>query len=62
MAKDLKQQAEELARQMAENLARNDADRDAVDEADFRRSLGAEPHGAGKKKGPADAPSPFKNS
>ena len=61
MAKDLKEQAEELARQMTENLARNDANRDVVDEADFRRSLGAESF-QGQKPAPKDKPSPFKKS
>ena len=61
MAKDLKKQAEELAQQMTENLARNDADRDAVDEADFRRSLDAEPF-QGQKPAAKDKPSPFKKS
>lgn len=61
MAKNLKEQAEELARQMAENLTRNDQNRDAVDEADFRRSLGAEPFSPRKKKGPSSTPSPFRD-
>lgn len=58
MSKDLKQQAEELAAEMTANLARNDKNRDKVDEADFKRSLGAAPFQA-KKKGPVDSPSPF---
>lgn len=42
----------ELAEEMAENLRANDANRDEVDEAEFQRSLEAEPYqGGGTDKG-----------